>query len=223
MKDFLLSRKVLVVVSLICLALLIRGLYWLLNDWSPEAQIARYRLADLIGDQLPARGLALGSSTIRWMPSTAFCGPWHNRGIGNATTADISAYVQGGPKMHWDHVLLYTGENDLAFGGSQERVRQNVVNLLQEIKERYSPSTIYLLAVKLSPARQAFGAEYSRLNNWLSEYLKTVPDVVFLDHRLSDETATLYGEAYQSDRIHLSAKGYQMFLTPLKERCAEGE
>lgn len=221
MKDLLLSQKALAIVSLICLALLIRGFYWLLNDWSPEAQIARYRVADLLGGQSSAKGLALGSSTIRWMPEAAFCGPWHNRGIGNATTAEIADYVRGGPARHWEKILLYTGENDFAFGRSQKRVRQDVMDLLKNIDELYSPEAVYVLAIKHTPARLAFADEYAQFNSWLSEYSRALPNVVFLEHQLSTHAATLNHEAYQSDRIHLSSTGYKMFLAPLKRACAD--
>ncbi|WP_416398284.1 GDSL-type esterase/lipase family protein [Allohahella sp. A8] len=220
MKDFLISRKVLAIVSLICLALLIRGLYWLFNDWSPEAQIARYRVIDLLGDQPSAKGLALGSSTIRWMPE-AYCGPWHNRGIGNATTSEIADYIKGSPAQHWEKILLYTGENDFAFGRSQKTVRQDVMDLLKKVDELYSPEAVYVLAIKHTPARLAFADEYAQFNSWLSEYSRALPNVVFSEHQLSTHAATLDQEAYQSDRLHLSSTGYKMFLAPLKSACAD--
>lgn len=161
-------------------------------------------------------GLLLGSSSIEYLPMDNLpqCMSWQNRGIGNALIEDIAHYI------HWrmdgmdvDIVVLYAGENDIAYGVLVDSAIAQMKALVNEIQARYPSASVHILGIKYSPARKAVWPGFSQFNQSIAAWSLTQPKVVFYD------TEKVKSDLFSADGIHLTALGYSVFLSGLEAVC----
>ena len=194
------------------------SIFHIVTDVTVEGQVRRLLLQDLLEDRLEKQNLALGSSTIRQMPTALLCHKWRNRGIGNAQSPDIFKYVARAPQHSYQHVLLYTGENDIAFGASSELAVSRAKQLIEAIHKRMNPEALYILPVKTAPARKQFAQAYEAFNREVAEFARSHPRTISLFDEATG-LATSDTRLFKSDGIHLTLSGYQAFLRPLDAVC----
>jgi len=192
--------------------------YRIYIDDTVQGQVRRLKLSDFVEGEPDPMNLALGSSTIRQMPDNVACGPWLNRGIGNAKSPDILAYISGLPKSKWQRILLYTGDNDIAFGASAEVAVERAVELIEALHERLQPDVLYLLPVKTAPARVKFADAYRSFNRQLADFASRDSRTISLLEG-SEVLDPFDSELYKDDGIHLTETGYGKLLDRLQAVC----
>ncbi|WP_344809467.1 GDSL-type esterase/lipase family protein [Allohahella marinimesophila] len=194
--------------------------FWLETRSSTQRQILQYRFMDSVLLTSKPEKIALGSSTIKYWPSQHVpCGPWLNRGIGGATINDVLNYVQDAPGRKVESVLLYVGDNDIAFGASPLYALKSAARLIQTIEHRMKPQTLYLLPVKWSPARAEFTENFKIFNRRLEQYASTQASVVYLPHRMQTAAYPPTAGLYLPDGLHLSTAGYEYMFSSLRKTC----
>jgi len=156
------------------------------------------------------QNLMLGSSSIKKLYSEKFlpCGAWLNRGIGGATIEHISTYASMPfAKIYPKHILLYSAENDIALGIPIVQIEQELTNLVQALREKYSSSKIHLIAIKPAPKRKEFHFLFSQMNKKIDTLANKHTNVFF--HK---PARPFKASDFQADGIHLSDTGYLNFI-----------
>jgi len=157
----------------------------------------------------------IGSSSVRkWNDfETRFPNPkLIRRGIGGSTLAEFVDYYL--PYVVYPYqpakVFVYVGENDIAFGNTAEQLLENYKKLTELLETNLPKTKIYYLSVKYSPSRTKFSPVVTRTNTLLRAYVKrhkelhfiNVTDCLLLSGTNSDPSL------FESDMLHLNAKGY---------------
>jgi lysophospholipase L1-like esterase len=177
-----------------------------------------------------------GSSSIRlWATLERDMAPLHvvNIGFGGA---HVDAILRYAPRillpLHASAVVLYAGENDLEphCGKSPEDVLRDL-DLLAKLLEDGSPvPRLYVLSVKLSPARRESWPAVRRLNALLRDFCAAAGGRTFVDVAgpSLDARGEPRPELFAADGLHLSERGYELWtalLRPLlhsREAAASG-
>ena len=164
-----------------------------------------------------------GSSSIRLWKSLQqdFSGyAVLNIGFGGARLADCVQYANRLvlPRKP-AAIVIYAGDNDLAFGTPPETVFSSFQKLFW-IFRGYSPSIpIAFVSVKPSPARLIFFGNILKFNQLVRDFLKTQPETdyidVFDDMLGQDHKPVL--DLFVNDHIHLSPAGYQIMRRDIGE------
>lgn len=200
---------------LIILLLALCAMSYALLSSPKQLRIAEFYWLD-VTDSFAHNGLLLGSSSIEYLPMDNLpqCVSWQNRGIGNALIDDIAHYVRwrmDGSDI--DHVVLYAGENDIAYGVPVDSAVSQMKKLVNEIQARYPSASVHILGIKYSPVRQAAWPGFAQFNQSISAWSQAKPKVVF------DDTENVKSGLFSSDGIHLTALGYSVFLSGLEAVC----
>jgi lysophospholipase L1-like esterase len=168
------------------------------------------------------RNLMLGSSSIARLDAEKYvseCGAWLNRGIGNSTISGLRRYLRYSPlSIAPFNILLYTGENDISRGLSVDNTIRQYKDLLQYLLDSYPKSRLHVIALKPSPARKAFWAEFSATNQAIAKFLAGTPQA-FFHEPVWPPFAENNPAAFLPDGIHLTDRGYDIFVTQVRKAC----
>lgn len=165
--------------------------------------------------------LMLGSSSIARMNSKQYlhCSQWLNRGMGNATIADIDRYLTFTPlPLKPPMILIYAGENDISQGMNVTETLAAYKALIHKLIERFPESTLHILGIKPSPAREQHWQNFSKLNKELQQFIDTTEKVYF--YSFPEFGSKINNLLFTTDGIHFTETGYVTFTSELNKRCS---
>ncbi len=166
------------------------------------------------------RNLLLGSSSIERLNAERYlyCSLWLNRGLGNATIADIDRYVRFTPlSLDPPMILLYAGENDISHGMTVADTVSAYKLLIGRLLTSFPHSRIHILGLKPSPAREKDWQKFSNLNQELREFTEEVRRVYF--HSFPEANLEAEDTIFSKDGIHFTENGYKAFTFEINKLC----
>ncbi len=165
-----------------------------------------------------ANGLLLGSSTLanihtQYLPS---CINWSNRAVGNSQVEHTARYVRFSPrKKSVNRIVLYVGENDIAYGMTAEEAYVAFSSLVSRIIEKYPSANIFTLLVKPSPARVDHLEAFNDFNSRVVRMASETSSLSILNIMRDTQDTRLFG----NDGIHLNVRGYMKLHFELNKVC----
>ncbi|MHB1034601.1 MAG: SGNH/GDSL hydrolase family protein [Pirellulales bacterium] len=168
----------------------------------------------------PAAGqvLFVGSSSIRgWNLKQSFPKlDALNRGFGGSEIADSVRYadriiVPYKPRI----IVFYAGDNDLAAGKSPAAVLADFKALAKTVHAALPKTRILFLTIKPSQARWKLIDRIREANSLVREFIKTDERLIYVDvyQPLLGADGKPRDELFQSDGLHLNAKGYKLWAS----------
>jgi lysophospholipase L1-like esterase len=138
-----------------------------------------------------------------------------NRGFGGSTLVDQIRYAGEiifpyKPKQ----IIIYCGENDLAFDGvSASVVFERFKKLFQIIREKFSEIPVAFISMKPSPSRRSLIPAMREGNRLIKEFLSGQKNTDFIEvhNPMLDESGEPISEIFLSDSLHMNAKGYAIW------------
>ncbi len=138
-----------------------------------------------------------------------------NNGFGGSQYSDLIYYID--PlilNLKPGKLYIYEGDNDLAEGENPDRVMEEAKLLFATIKSIIPDIQIYVLSAKPSPARWERKPSYSHLNMYMREYCEETEGIDYIDiwRPMLGPDGQPNPELYVEDGIHLTSKGYQIWI-----------
>lgn len=177
-------------------------------------KVYQYWLTDFFLSGPPTH-LLIGSSTMEFFPSEHLpdCGTWLNRGLGNSTLKRQTHYLRHAVLPDdIKQVYVYSAENDLHSNIKQVTVWADFLTMLNVLEHQFPDAAIYVLEIKLSPARQNSHAVFQKFNEQLRTFSARNAKFRLLPNDIPYSM-------YISDGVHFSTKGYQQISRNIKEYC----
>lgn len=117
-------------------------------------------------------------------------------------------------------VFLYSGDNDLAQGRAPIDILQDLRSIVRAIHRDRPDATVYVLTVKMSPARIALRARIQELNHLVRELSRQWGDFQVIDVQdvLSGVDHQPIARYFAADGLHLSPDGYAIWRNVLRDR-----
>ena len=180
----------------------------------------------------PAKGaiVATGSSSMRgWHRRIAAdLGPLQviPRGFGGSNMADVLHFVEELVLRHEPGaVLLYEGDNDIALGGSPERVLSDFDAVAKAIHERLPETRIYVIAVKPSLSRWHMWEAMQAVNVGLAERAAADARLTFIDVAtpMLNDAGEPKPEIFIRDGLHMNGAGYDIWRDAVRPVLLAGE
>jgi lysophospholipase L1-like esterase len=162
-----------------------------------------------------------GSSSIRlWGTLEKDFPAFHpvNLGFGGSTLEACSHFFKRiVPPCKPRSMVIYAGDNDLGDGRSPEQVLDALRTLLNQVDEFLGPIPVAFLAIKPSPARWYIHDRIRRTNEITQAEMKQRSAGLFIDvyPKMLTEDRTPRLELYESDGLHLSPLGYQLWTNEI--------
>ncbi|MDG2308356.1 MAG: SGNH/GDSL hydrolase family protein [Candidatus Binatia bacterium] len=145
--------------------------------------------------------------------------PVLNRGFGGSATRQATHNVER-IVLPYDPraVVLYEGDNDLAFGMSADCVLLDMQAFVEKVHAGKPGVPIYILAVKPSIARAHLWEESVRANALIAALAEEDPEVTFIDVAtpMFDEDGKLNKDLFVADGLHMNAKGYAIWTEAVR-------
>jgi len=160
-----------------------------------------------------------GSSSFRkWTGvRAAFPGyPIINRGFGGSTFPDVIRYADEVIfKYHPRQVVLYCGDNDLA---SSDTVTAQVVfrrftQLFRLIRSKLPQTDILYVSIKPSPSRENLMPRMVEANKLIRAFISRQKHAAFADvyHKMLTPDGKPIEDIFEADKLHMNAKGYEIW------------
>jgi len=165
--------------------------------------------------------LFVGSSTIRlWDTAGCFPGlPVINRGFGGSMYSEVLHFADRiilpyKPKA----IVLYAGDNDLAFGKTPDQVYADVEALIRKLRQSLPDTRIVVLSIKLSNSRWALKDKMVELNRRMEQLCKGDSKLTFVDvgSPLLGPDGRPVPDLFLKDSLHVSPKGYEIWAKMLR-------
>ena len=189
------------------------------NRW----QEAISEFAKLDREQAPPRGanLFVGSSSIRmWdLPEDFPAIATINRGFGGSQLSDALHFLD---RLVFRHrpsvVVVYAGDNDVAFGKSASVVTADFRELARRIHEHLPRTRIVYISIKPSLDRWALADTMQRANQAIAEYCDGDQRLRFVDiwQPMLDDRGQPREKWFVEDGLHLNREGYQLWADLLR-------
>jgi hypothetical protein len=173
--------------------------------------------------QLPYKPLTLfyGSSSIRlWQTLYDDFKPYSpaNMGFGGATL-EACVYFFSRLMQHTDpkHLIVYAGDNDLGDGKTSQAVLGYFLQLNLQIRNRFGNIPCTFISIKPSIARWNINNTIKHTNELIEKSISKMSNTYFLDvySAMLDETGLPVKHLYDTDGLHLSGAGYEVWKTIL--------
>jgi lysophospholipase L1-like esterase len=211
--------------SLVCL-ILVPLTAALANQENPqpprfEKEIAAFEEGDRT-DPPPKHAIVfVGSSTIRlWNLQKSFPGlDVINRGFGGSELADS---VRFAPRIVTKYeprlVVLYAGDNDLAFGKSPDQVVNDFRAFVTLIHKELPKTRVVYISIKPSVARWKLWDKVQATNKPMAAICKQDSRLRYVDltGTLLGEDGTPKKELFLRDGLHLNDQGYTAWSAALR-------
>lgn len=178
--------------------------------------------ADRVAPPAPGGIVFVGSSSIRlWTTLREDMAPLPviRRGFGGAHLLHVNHALSRivlpyAPRA----VVLYAGDNDIAYGRSAEAVAAEFQQFVQAIHAALPGTDIWYLSMKPTTTQAIFWPELSRGNRQIAAVARDDPRVHFIDADALLLTADGKANAdlLRFDGIHLNAKGYAAWTSLIK-------
>ena len=144
-----------------------------------------------------------------------------NRGFGGSSLTDVIRYTDDilfpyQPKQ----VVIYCGENDLAFSDSvtSQIVFQRFEKLFGMIRNRLPHASVLYISIKPSPSRQNLLTKMREANQLIKDFLKKKKRTAFVDiypDMINDEGKPR-PELFIQDQLHMNKEGYLIWQKAIK-------
>jgi len=186
-------------------------------------EMAAFRKADSLQPPSTRGILFTGSSSIRLWHDLGDRFPGRkvvNRGFGGSWLSDVVHYF---PRLVLPYrpktIVVYAGENDVADGRAAEMLVQDVDALLALRRKHLPKSRLVFISLKPSPSRAGKLEEVRKANALIRQRLAGEKRAVFVDvfTPMLDADGKAREELFGPDRLHMNAKGYDLWtqvLTP---------
>jgi hypothetical protein len=205
------------------------GVGWLLYQRSaggkPDffaSDIDTFVNADRAAPPAPGGILFLGSSSIRlWTTLEGDMAPLPaiRRGFGGAHLMHVihvmdRIVIPYAPRA----VVLYAGDNDIAYGRSAEAVAAEFREFVQAIHSALPATDIWYLSMKPTTTQASFWPEMSRGNREIAALVAGDPRTHFIDADRLFLTADgkARGDLLRFDGVHLNHEGYEKWTSLIK-------
>src|SRR5262249_34572144 len=170
--------------------------------------------------------LFAGSSSIRlWDVSKSFPGlDVINRGFGGSQLADSTHFA---PRIILKHqprmVVLYAGDNDLAFGKTPEQVSGDFQAFVKAIHQELPKTKIAFISIKPSIQRWKLVDKIKKANSLVEAFCKQDGRLTYVDvfMPMLGEDSKPRPELFVKDGLHLSDRGYELWTSILKPYLKE--
>jgi lysophospholipase L1-like esterase len=188
-------------------------------------EIKKYEQIDSINAPI-LRGqiMIYGSSTIRFWKTAesdfAFMGlKVINRGFGGSQMPHALRYFERLVVPHapsW--LFLYGGDNDLAVGKNVDSVFLDYKKFMEKVKKALPNTQLVIFSTKHSPSRMAYFEQQKKLNALLKDYLKSFPNVHFIDTAtpMLNEKGEPNAKYFLKDMLHLNESGYALWTQQVR-------
>lgn len=191
------------------------------SNW--DEAIARFEAADKARPPSPGGIVFVGSSSIRkWTTLERDMAPLAviNRGFGGSHIPHCTWFA---PRIVLPHqpsaVVLYAGDNDVAWGAKAEKVLADFEAFLAAIRVSDPDLPLYFLAIKPSPLRWKHWPEMQRANALIQEKIRGLEAVHYIDvaSPLLHPNGSANNAFFAKDRLHLSESGYVLWTAIVRD------
>jgi hypothetical protein len=165
--------------------------------------------------------LFTGSSSIRKWDNIDEYFPDHqviNTGFGGSQMRDLLFFADRLILKYMPNkVLIYEGDNDIAWGKSVIEIMLSTDSLIRKLKSNNPDIEIILISAKPSPARWELKDSYLALNNAFKNYCNTNSNVYYADvwDVMLDKNGKPISELFVADSLHMSTSGYDLWADEL--------
>lgn len=185
---------------------------------SYEEAVREFKIQDSLSFPPEKAILFIGSSSFTLWKNVQSYFPGYtiiNRGFGGSTLADQLYYANDiilpyKPKQ----IVIYCGENDLAFDGvSATEVFERFKKLFGIIRDKFTDLPLIYISMKPSPSRRHLFSQMSEGNKLISDFLATQKNSVFIDvySKMLHESGEPISDLFLSDSLHMSTRGYAIW------------
>lgn len=185
-----------------------------------KQEVEQFKKSDSI--VMPPKGQIVfaGSSSFTKWKDVAMYFPGYpiiNRGFGGATLVDLIYFVEDAIiKYQPKQVFIYCGENDMADVDtvSPATVLERFKTLHSILLNKLPRSTkIVFVSIKPSVARWHLESKFIEANKLIKAYISTQKNCQFLDihNSMLDENKEVLKDIFIADKLHMNAKGYQIW------------
>jgi lysophospholipase L1-like esterase len=192
-----------------------------------EKDIRAFEEADRTNPPPTNAVLFIGSSSIRLWKTLARDFPDFpvvNRGFGGSEIADSVEFagrivVPYGPRM----IVMYAGGNDLNAGTSPEQVFTDFKGFVSKVRASLPNVRIAYISIAPNPARWAQVDKVRAANRLIEEFCRAGPQLAFINvfpHMLGEDGQPR-PEIFVQDRLHMNAKGYELWTRIVRPFLAE--
>jgi lysophospholipase L1-like esterase len=195
------------------------------DKWN--ADIQAFEAADKANPPPGSAVLFIGSSSIRFWKTLATDFPGYrviNRGFGGSDLDDATAFADRIVAPYRPAALvMYAGDNDLQGGDTPEQVRDDFAAFVAKVRQTQPALPIAFIAIKPSVARVALLPNILRADKLIREWAMTQKNVAFLDvvPAMLDAKGQPKPDLFIEDGLHMTAKGYALWVAQVKPWLAE--
>lgn len=150
-----------------------------------------------------------------------------SRGFGGSTMKEALYWLD--PlviKYRPQAVILYEGDNDIGlYHLSPETVRDAFLEFVERVHAELPDTRIYYLAIKPSISRWNLWPQMSRTNDLIRKICEQERHLHFIDIAtpMIDARGQPRADLFESDGLHLNAKGYALWTATVKPILLEHE
>lgn len=188
-----------------------------------EADIKKFEAEDAKNPPKPGGIVFVGSSSIlRWKTlETDFPGyNVLNRGFGGSQISDSVRFAERivtpyKPRM----VIFFAGTNDIAGGKSAEMVFEDYKQFVTKVQAKLPATKIAYISISPAPSRWSKLDEIKKANGLIKEYATHHKNLLFVDAfpEMVDSKGGPRPELFVEDQLHLSPKGYEIWVRDVKK------
>lgn len=122
-------------------------------------------------------------------------------------------------------VLLYEGDNDVAFGISPEKIADAFDAFVRKIRRELPETRIYAISIKPSISRWNIWDKMKQANALLKTRCEADPLLTYIDVAtpMLDEKGGVLPDIFIQDNLHLNAKGYGIWSQAIRSVLLPGE
>ena len=115
-------------------------------------------------------------------------------------------------------IVLYEGDNDLAWGLTPETILRQLDTLIEMIKSNLPGTRLYILSVKPSIARADLWDSAIQVNSGFTERAQLDTDIyhIKVETFLLNDDGTFNANIYEADELHLNAAGYDIWAEVIR-------
>ena len=182
-----------------------------------ESQITAFEEQDFIDPPPNDAILLVGSSSIRfWNNSAADLSPLTsiNRGFGGSVMNDVIYYFDRIiAKYNPRAIVLYEGDNDLAWGLTPITILAQFDKLISMIKASLPQARVYVLSIKPSISRSNLWGNAKIVNQGFSDRSAVDEQITHIDvdNYMIQRSGEVREDIFVSDGLHLNLTGYKIW------------
>ncbi|HUO68754.1 MAG TPA: GDSL-type esterase/lipase family protein, partial [Gammaproteobacteria bacterium] len=195
-----------------------------------ESEIQAYEAQDKTNPPPHGSVVVTGSSSIvKWTTIQTDLAPLDviPRGFGGSTTDDLDYYLQRIVLVYQPRaVVIYEGENDIDNGQTPTYVANRMAGILARISAALPNARVYVISIKPSPFHiQLWAGWETWANQQLAALCATDARYTYIDvaSHLIYSDGTPNPTYYDTDGVHLTWQGYQVWTNAIRPVLLAGE